>query len=282
MNQGLATRWLRFARPLAVAIAAFAVTHASAQSDADFLAAKAAFERGDWRRLDAVAPSLAGHPLERYVRYWQLKPRLDDAPADAVEDFMARYPDGPLAERLRVEWLKALGKRGDWDRFGANYVAAPGEDVELSCYAVQYHVRSDPSALAVAKPFWFTGASTPDACEPLFAALIARGDITLADRSFVAIDRNPLHAVKAGKFDWKSPAGRALALYALDRAARRDAAEARAAWLPWRSRLPEADRAYGDLRIAWYAARQLDPAANEWFNALKDATLTPEQQVVRI
>jgi len=182
MNQGLATRWLRFARPLAVAIAAFAVTHASAQSDADFLVAKAAFERGDWRRLDAVAPALAGHPLERYVRYWQLKPRLDDAPADAVEDFMARYPDGPLAERLRVEWLKALGKRGDWDRFGANYVASPGEDVELSCYAVQYRLRSDPPALAVAKPFWFTGASTPDACEPLFAALIARGDITLADR----------------------------------------------------------------------------------------------------
>ena len=314
MKKGLAIRWLRFTRPLVVAMAAFAAMHASAQSDADFLAAKAAFERGDWRRLDAVAPSLAGHPLERYVRYWQLKSRLDDASADAVEDFMARYPDGPLAERLRVEWLKSLGKRGDWDRFGANYVAAPGEDIEVSCYAVQYHYRSDPSALAAAKPFWFTGASTPDACEPLFAALIARGDITLADRktrfrlavakgnvslahkladalpgneriaerAFVAIDRNPMHAVKAGKFDWKSPSGRALALYALDRAARRDAAEARAGWLSWRSRLPEADRAYGDLRIAWYAARQLDPAANEWFNALNDVTLTPEQQVMRI
>ncbi|HSC23350.1 MAG TPA: transglycosylase SLT domain-containing protein [Casimicrobiaceae bacterium] len=314
MKQGVATRCMPLVRRCVLAIAAVAAMHASAQSDADFLAAKAAFERADWRRLDAVAPAVAGHPLERYVRYWQLKSRLDDAPAQAVEDFMARYPDGPLAERLRIEWLKALGKRGDWDRFGANYVAAPGEDLELSCYAVQYQYRSDPSALAVAKPFWFTGSSTPDACEPLFAALIARGDVTPADRkarfrlavakgnvglahkladalpgndrirepAFVAIDRNPMQAVKAGKFDWKTPAGRALALYALDRAARKDAAEARAAWLSWRSRLPEADRQYGDVRIAWYGARQLDPAANEWFNALKDVALSPEQQVARI
>src|SRR5690242_2090512 len=110
----------RIARRFVVAIVVFAATHASAQSDADFLAAKAAFERGDWRKLDALAPSVAGHPLERYVRYWQLRSRLDDASAEAVQSFIARYPDGPLADRLRVEWLKELGKRGDWDRFAAN------------------------------------------------------------------------------------------------------------------------------------------------------------------
>jgi len=304
----------RVVRRFVAALVVLAATHALAQSDAGFLAAKAAFERGDWRRLDALAPSAAGHPLERYVRYWQIRSRLDEASPDVVQSFLARYPDGPLADRLRVDWLKTLGKRGDWDRFAATYVAGQGEDIELSCYAIEYRYRSDPRALTAAKPFWFTGASTPDACEPLFAALIARGDITLADRkarfrlavakgntrlaqkiadelpgnerirerAFAAIERNPMHAVKTGKFDWKSPSGRALALYALDRAARRDAAETRAAWLAWRRHLPEADRDYGDLRIAWYAARQLDPAADDWFNVVKGTTLTPEQQVVRI
>ena len=52
---------------------------ANAQSDSDFVAAKSAFDRGDWRRLDALAPALSAHVLARYVEYWQLKSRLDDA-----------------------------------------------------------------------------------------------------------------------------------------------------------------------------------------------------------
>src|SRR6185437_120738 len=118
----------RVVRRFVAALVVLAATHALAQSDAGFLAAKAAFERGDWRRLDALAPSAAGHPLERYVRYWQIRSRLDEASSDDVQSFLARYPDGPLSDRLRVDWLKTLGKRGDWDRFAATYVAGQGED----------------------------------------------------------------------------------------------------------------------------------------------------------
>jgi soluble lytic murein transglycosylase len=305
-------RWLRL---VVAALILAAAPHASAQSDADFLAAKAAFERGDWRQLDALAPAVAGHPLERYVRYWQLKSRLDEAAADAVDAFFARYPDGPLADRLRVEWLKVLGKRGDWARFGARYAPAGGEDAELACYAIQYrYQREGAAALAAAKPLWFTGQSTPDACEVLFAALIAKGDLSLSDRrerfrlavangnarlaqaiaddlpgkdaiaprELRAIDRDPMRALAKGQFAWKAPSGRELALYALERAARKDAADARVAWIKWRTRLPEADRSYGDLRIAWHAARQLDPAANQWFKDVVGVALTPEQQAWRV
>jgi soluble lytic murein transglycosylase len=295
----------------------FAALPAGAQSDADFVAAKRAFERGDARALDALVPLLAGHPLEGYVRFWQLEMRLDRASADEVRAFIARYADGPLAERLRVDWLKALGRRGDLDTFAANYVTPAGEDTELACYAIQYRYRHDGTeALAAAKPLWFTGASTPDACDPLFAALIARGDITLAERrqrfrlavargntrlahaigndlpgseqitarEFAAVDRDPLRALRAGHFDWKSASGRDLALYAVDRAARKDAAEAREAWVRVRARLPEADRAYGNLRVAWYAARQLEPSANAWFNeaASTGIALTADQQAWRV
>ena len=36
-------------------LCAIASAHAQAQADTDFVAAKAAFERGDWRQLDALA-----------------------------------------------------------------------------------------------------------------------------------------------------------------------------------------------------------------------------------
>ena len=73
---------MRFAlhcHPIAIAVVAcaslFAGGTAHAQSDADFVAAKASFERGDLRQLDALAPALSGHVLARYVEYWQLKSR---------------------------------------------------------------------------------------------------------------------------------------------------------------------------------------------------------------
>src|SRR6476660_2847151 len=120
---------------------ASAHAQAQAQADTDFVAAKAAFERGDWRQLDALAPALSGHVLARYVEYWQLKSRLDAAAPEAVQSFVARYPDGPLSDRLRVDWLKVLGKRGDWNRFALDYPLATSEDTELACYGAQYRYR---------------------------------------------------------------------------------------------------------------------------------------------
>ena len=296
-------------------VLALAAVPARAQSDADFLRAKAAYDRGDARALDALVPTLRGHPLERYARYWQLALRLDEAPPGDVQAFLARYPEGPLADRLRIEWLKSLGKRGDFATFAANYVPGSGDDTELACYAIQARMqREGDGALAAAKPLWFTGASTPEACNALFGALVARGDLSLADRkarvrlavangnvrlamqlagdlpgadriagkSFAAIERDPLRALRAGRFDWKGWQGRELALYALERAARKDAADAHDAWTKWRGRMPQADREYGNLRIAWHAARQLDPNANRWFADVAAAALTPEQQAWRI
>ena len=148
-------------------------------------------------------------------------------------------------------------------------------------------------ALVAAIPLWFTGQATPEACELLFAALIKRGDITVADRrarlrlaneagnvrlaqaigaelpgkeriaerEFADVNREPLRALEKGGFIWSTGGGRELALFALERAARTDAGATRSAWVKWRDRLPEADRKYGNARLAYYAARQLNPAA---------------------
>ena len=154
-----------------------------AQSDADFLAARMAFERADRGRLQALAPNLSGHVLAPYVEYWQLKLSLDEATHDSVRAYVERYPGTPMAERLRGDWLKALAKRGDWNGFGREYLPAPGEDTELACHVIQYRrQRSGEGELGAVRAIWFTGQATPEACEPLFAALLNRGDLTVADR----------------------------------------------------------------------------------------------------
>ena len=278
--------------------------------DSDFLAAKALFDRGEARKLDQIAPRLAAHPLEIYVDYWRLSLRLDSASDDEVRAFVRRAADTPLAERIRVDWLKVVGRRAQWNFFAVDYPPASSEDTELACLGVQYRRQRDgDSALAAAHPLWFTGQSTPDACEPLFAALIVRGDLSVSDRrarlrlaseagniklaqaiaadlppddritarDFAHVDKDPARALAKGEFRWKQQGGRELALYVLERVARSDAAAARAAWEKQRARLPDADRLYGNARLAFYAARQLHPQANDWFREASGATLSDVQ-----
>ena len=286
-----------------------------AQSDADFLAAKAAFDKGDRGKLAALAPKLSAHVLAPYVDYWQLKLGIEDASPAAIRAYLDRYPNTPLADRLRLDWLKLLGRKGLWARFALDYPPPQTDDAEVACYGVLYKWQRDgDDALASAVPLWFTGSASPDACEPAFAALIQRGDLSIADRrlrfrlaseagnlrvaqaiggdlpgkdhipdrDFLEVGRDPLRALEKGAFAWSTGGGRELALFAVERAARSDAGAARSAWVKWRDRLPEADRKYGNARLAYYAARQLNPAANDWFRESGSTPLPPEAQAWRV
>jgi len=303
---------------LTIATFAFAQGGARAApepSDEDFLAAKAAFDRGQRTRVEALAPKLAGHVLEGYVEYWQLSLRLDTAGTDEVQAYLGKWGESPLADRLRADYLKVLGKRADWVAFGAMYPPPAGEDVELACYGIQYRrMQEGSAALAAAKPLWFTAQTSPDSCEPLFAALIASGELSAADRrarfrlaaeagnvrlarviaedlpldsriptrDLMAVERDPARALAKDEFAVKARGGRELLLYALERAARNDAAGIRGAWEKQRERLPVADRLYGNARIAYHAARQLQPRANEWYREAVGAPLTDVQHAWRV
>ena len=225
----------------------------SRQSDADFLAARAAYDRGDWARLDALAPPLAAHPLARYVEFWQIDSRIDSASAQAVHDFLARYPDGPLADRLRSDWLKSLGKRGDWTDFAVDYPPPSGQDTELQCYGIQYRWQRDGAAAlrggktavvhrqddARCLPAAVRGADRRAGTSPSPTGASASG-LQRRRATFGLPMRSPTTcratggsprasspksiAIRCalsqkGKFSLKTPASRELALYALDRAA---------------------------------------------------------------
>src|SRR5438445_595269 len=267
-------------------------------SDTDFIAARDAFLAGDAARLEKIAPRLKGHLLEAYVAYWQLKLRLDEADPDRVRAFLARNGAMPLADRLRGEWLKSLGKRAEWALFAAEYPKRAGDDVELSCYAVHWkRSRDGDAALAEARPLWFSGQEQPEACQPLFAAMLAQGALSSSDvwarfrlaheagnfrlaarligelpaaerpdaRELERVDRGAAATLAKGDFRFASRAGRELALYALDRVARNDAGSAHEAWSRIRSRMPEPDRVYGNLIVAFNAAKSLSPFANQWY-----------------
>ena len=291
---------------LPVAIGACALVAHAEPTDADFMAAHAAFLAGDSAALDRIAPRLEGHLLEAYVDYWRLHLSIDDADSSRVRRFLERNDGMPLADALRGEWLKSLGKRALWTEFAAEYPKKSGEDAELACFAVQARRQSgDQVALADARQYWFSGRDQPESCRPLFADLIAGGGIKEADiwarfrlaheagnlrlasrlvaelpaaaqpapADYTRAEKKPGPMLARGEFRFTTRSGRELALFALDRVAKSDAAEARDKWLRWRARLPEDDRRYAALLIAYNSARQLLPDANLWY---RDAEGVPQ------
>src|SRR5437899_3449047 len=162
------------------ALVAFAV--GAQPDDADFVAARDAYRAGDAMRLERIALRLKGHLLEPYVGYWRIRIKLDDADPERVRAFLEAYAGSPLADRLRGEWLKYLGMRGQWSLFAEEYPKRVAEDNELACYAIQWQrYEAGDGALEHARRYWLSGQDQPESCQVLFTAMLAQGLLTPRD-----------------------------------------------------------------------------------------------------
>jgi len=168
-------------RLLAVLLAGWIIaapTGALALTDDEaFLAAREAFQKGNIEQLSRLAPDLKDYPLYPYIAYWQVRSRLPESGAPVVEAFISDYGDTLLTERVRADWLRALGRSQDWEGFEREYRRLAVDDTELTCYALQARLslRKDQSALKDARPLWFQGSPQPDSCAPVFDAMVRQG-----------------------------------------------------------------------------------------------------------
>ena len=143
--------------------ASLAIAAPASGKDERFLAARDAYRAGDRVKLERLAGELRGHDLEDYVDYWLLVGRLPDQlePA-AAREFIARHERTYLAEKLRSDWLKVLGKKQQWSEFDVEYPKIVAPDQELACYALQSRrARGDATMLDDALPLWTTLLEPP-------------------------------------------------------------------------------------------------------------------------
>jgi soluble lytic murein transglycosylase len=306
-------RLLTIAALVAVAAAAQANAKRAKAPDPDeaILAAHAAFRAGDAVRLARAAAGHEGHVLAPYLEYWQLALRLADAPAEEIAAFLARHAGSYLADRLRGEWLKELGRRGEWARFEQELGALVQDDLEIRCYGWRARLaRGDASAADEARQIWREPRELPEGCNALAEHLLRSGaaDPELVWRRVrLLLQNNQLNAARRA-FAWL-PAGEApderlfsiaatapqrlvanpprdltrraareMALFALIRLARHEP-EAAAAALggEFGRRLPEADRRDAWGALAHLAARRLHPRALAWYRLADGADLSDDQ-----
>jgi len=306
-------RWfwlLLFLCPLAIA----------EPGDENVLAAREAYRNGDpvrlGKQLEALRAHNPNHQLEPWLEYWQLSQRVDDSDGVDIVRFLARQSGSYLAEKLRGEWLKALGKRQQWDAFQREYPPLVLADQEISCYAMQGRlaVQHDPTALDEARPLWFSSLDLPGSCATLMEQLIVAGRIDgndvwerirrlLEERKLSAARQVAEHlpknqiptakvlgdiANKPQRFLDKLPGSflaqlphsrmhREMLLFAVARLAKSDPAAAAKAWQKIEGKFSESERNYAWGQIAWVAARSHLPEALSWYAAAKDSPLSETQ-----
>ncbi|MGH8634229.1 MAG: hypothetical protein ACRET7_08860, partial [Burkholderiales bacterium] len=294
--QHIRTHWLAW---LLLATA----TAQGAALDEDFLAAREAYQASNAVRLETHARRLQGHLLEPYVAYWQLSLRLEEAAPEEVRGFLAANRDGPLSERLRSEWLKSLGGRGEWELFNAELPLLASHDVEITCYALQYRMRTKPeAALPEARSLWFVTRNLPDGCTPLLDALVAAGVLSGEDlwaRIRTALESgrvtharwiaewlpageapdplsleraasNPALYLERQSHNLKTRAGRETVMFAAHRLARVAPAQAARHWNRLEERFSREERAYVWGMIGYLGAMRHDPEALAWYARAED------------
>jgi len=223
-------RPLFFLLSLPLLLAHFAL--AAPTLDERFLAAREAFRLGERAKLESIAPELKGYELDVYVDYWRLLADLKDADTAHIAGFLSRNEKAYVAEKLRGEWLKLLGKKQSWSNFESEYAKLEQPDQEVLCYALQSRrSRGDASMLDEAMPLWLTLLEPPEPCYPVLEALIVEKRV-LADAVWLRIR----HQFEANKM--------AAARYSMNYLPASQTPEAKVAEavadkpLPWLAKLP--------------------------------------------
>lgn len=288
--------------------------HAAGEGTAEdrFAAAHDAFRAGERVRLARLGESLADTDFAPWVAYWQLRLRLEENSAEGIPEFLERERGSYLAEKMRAEWLRWLGKRQDWAAFQDEFPRLIQPDPELSCLALRARLerQQDAGALDEARPLWFATTDLHEACQPLMQRLIAGGGLTRDDlwarmrrlmearklgaanavarqlpsretpdaRKLEAVLDNPARylARLPANFAATRP-GRELALFGVARVARADPAVAATQWRAIEHRFDDVDRGYAWGQIAWQAAVNHLPEAVEWFDRANATALGDEQ-----
>ena len=274
-------------------------------TDAAVKDASEGFRLGDLRRVNAAVPQTRGNLLEGYVDYWSLRLQLDNASIGAdVERFLQKNAGEFVADRLRVDWLKQLGKTGNWDGF-ARLISTGGgfdtDDSEIACYRTTLAAKTASNA-ALSAPRGVWEERLTEACADAFSALARRNQVSADDAlwrfrttadggTFLAgartaeglsADNRPstevlqrAHAspeafLNAG-LAWSSRPHRQAGLYALTKLARSDVAKARSVWSGIRSKFTDEEQRYAAGQLAYASARRLDTMeAMIWFKRAGD------------
>ncbi len=117
------------------------------------------------------------HVLQPLLQYWALSARLPDATATEIEAFLTQWAGTYHEDRLRNEWMRLLGERGEWALLLAqDDLFRMQDDEDVACWVgvAQWHVQQRWD-LAKVSAAWDAQRRKGPGCMAAAAALMAQG-----------------------------------------------------------------------------------------------------------
>jgi len=131
-----------------------------------FLKAEQAIKQGRMAEADKLMAGLADYPLYPYLLYQ--KQQREWGNAQAVLDFLVRYPDTRQAGLLRRRWLEHLAGQGAWEEYLRQYRETDSPKLQCFYFLALANTGRSEEAMAGAQKLWQDGDTLPDSCERLF------------------------------------------------------------------------------------------------------------------
>lgn len=267
--------------------------------DTAFLTARDAFRAGDRNKFERAASQVGNHELAPYIESFRLRMWMDQGDFANIREFLERNDQTYVAEKLRADWIRWLGKRSTWNEVETEYARLLAPEPDVTCWQQQARLaRDDRSVLEEAEKLWLTQLEPPEPCRPILDAVVASQRLTADDvwhRARRQIEGNRLHGAKATLNylpdtqtpDAKSldnalnsamgylvrqPAnwytnrqGRELAAFALQRIATNDPRNAAEQLEKIKAKLQDNERQWAWSQIAMHAAKRHLPEAINWY-----------------
>ena len=141
-------------------------------ADADFVALRESALRGETAESNRLANRLDSYPIQSYIEYYKLYPRLPSAPEGEIRQFLERYDGTAIADRLRNDWLLLLGRARDWRVFDEQYPRfVLNDDTQVKCYALQSRLSKGENITKAARDLLQQPKYYGDACVELIGKL---------------------------------------------------------------------------------------------------------------
>jgi soluble lytic murein transglycosylase len=278
--------------------------------DSAFLYARDAFRAGDRNKLERNAALIGNHDLAPYVENYQLRMNMEQGDSAALRSFFERYEKSYVAEKLRADWIRWLGKRGMWTEVDVEFPKLIAPDADVKCYSQQARLaRNDKTALDEAEKTWLTQLEPPEACQPVLEALIWEKRVLADDvwaRTRRQFEANRVNWAKQTMFylppsqtpetraidaviasgpgslarqpaNWYATRqGRELAAIAIQRISPNDPRVAADELEKIQSRLQESEKQWAWSQVGLQAAKRHMPEALDWYAKAGNAPLSDD------
>ncbi len=269
-----------------------------------YKAAERAYKKGQMGHYQKLVATLKDYPLYPYLVHRDLVKRLHRLKDEDVQGFIDKWPDSPLAERLRRSWLGLQARRGHWKTYLK--FDRPSKNVTRQCRTIWalYQTGNKTEALNRVKPLWLHHESQPKACDQVFRVWKSSGrlsseliwarvrlamnkgnwrmakwlkkELNKRDRKWVeewiTAYKHPSKVLQQRALKKDHPIARMIILAAVKRQVRKDTQQASALWKKAEKRyaFTAKDRAEIARKMGVYLALDRDPEALQWFSHLSE------------